>query len=1670
MKLISLTFCLSTLIVFGQGNPANPSFDEHIEFVLENVDLSDVDNGVLYECGFPWAQFDIYSGQLYPNNASTYTAFSLLYASLFDMAIDDQYRLPNPTTYRSKMDNYEEGGAIPLAVLHYEYYQFKADAIDNNLIYEQNGQLFDVTGASTSPFDKKESFIIAPAVNTINSAQLKLVFDSDLYFFNHNKTITDLAIDMDDGRGWITTNFGVPVIANYEDDAIHDIRYRITYADGTIYYGHSIFDIKIPTGGTRYAENVIDVDVVKHLVAEDGYTVYDPGHPDHGTVKYSGGTVYISYACGHDELIKPFIWVEGYNPKVGTFDWSLNYEDAIDRIQLGELNQLTLEQYLEQEGYDLVVIDFDDSRTYIQNNANFLRTALKWINEQKALACSSEKNVLLGQSYGGMISRFCLRSMELDGLNHEVNKFVAFDMGHQGVNVPLGFQYMTKHLAYIPINGITLSQFVAPIDDLRKVLDLPSSRQMMIYQTDEVWNENDNEWQPSNVQSLHDYYYHQQNQVLGMPTQCEVYAIANGAKTGTSGGHGFASGDEMLKVVGKVFFMLDILQSLPVDLSVNSPLPGNTPLSAISDYIDGFNITTINAIPHLPTNDLPIYDGHYFISLFNLTIPYSHATKDVGAGIVGFDAAPGSFPKAAINIPTIVAPEAIIDIKFNSFGFIPLTSSLNYQNGLGLYDPYRSFLINQVELNAGNVKDIDSYEGFTGIYNPSGENLIGNPIPGGLNNSTHTFFNTNNVPFLLFHLVGENQLDGVNAIVNETYHFAEQNLNSSYNYPTPVPRRVSSILDHTMVVVNNSTLAINSNLSQVGFNSAGLPNINSDYTVEIRNACDETDPITLYVQSGSDMILGDDNTRRGHLRVYPGHSVIVRDGATLEIGKGSTVIMEENSVLKVENNGTILAHSDSKIILKAGSSLILEGGGTIINSGDIIMKGIPDNNDPALNATFTYLNGCTFRMADDDAELIFEGGDLFVGDNATFTFEHSGFNESGQLTFEDFIYGPSIDGGVNSKIVINGKNGDDVILELKESADFWTTDNFDYILISNGKTTLDDDARFVAIPELFSSGVTYTGLEGNRGVRIFDATHISNCTFNNVQVDAPLFYKNSGTLLAVNSTFTDLTGDFNIKVVGKGYTVSGCTFNSETLAMIRSHSLTEFSQIRNCELNGNNQNGSVDFGVYDYSNAEIQMSNNNLNDCGVGISKYDGRLNLRCNEFKDFYLAGVVASSNCWLEMSNSSSNGYNNFKKSTSGFGNNIKLNCAQYMQVKFGRNAFDDVGNLDIIEGSVQIGPPQTAKQYLHCHKNQWRLNDPNYIPPDSRFNITSCITGNNLGFSVVDPEVDACGANDPPITGINSPVGVGGLNGSKKVNTPHFNNVKINDAINFTLKETERVNDQKNDLYALELFEEILTYDFNNPNHQTRWLIQFGFDYMKHTMIHCFTTGKTSRAANASGFETCVQRYVNVLNHLTEDDISDNNYERMFYLEMDKVHLFHMIGKYDIAIDLLKNMELCGLDYDEQKHVNEWKYLLETEQAKFNYGIEAEFKDTIWVDTSNYFVPTHQPFGNFGSTIVDHGTVIYYNCFNPKSPYGKDNEIELSVYPNPTENVVNITYTVPEEVQGEIIITSVDGKLIQRFVCLAGKHIQSVDLSKIPTGVYILELRLDGMIVDSKKVVKN
>ena len=321
-------------------------------------------------------------------------------------------------------------------MLHQELTRIDTNAIFNNQFTKSNGQLYDVPGRTTSPYYKQEVFTMTPAISEIYGNTLSLQVNNNLIFNNTQKTLSNIEIDMADGRSYTKANIGQMVSATYDSSQVVTIRFRVTYTDNSIYYSHA--DVKITMSELTTKSSVDEPydtpDKSAHIFATELFEG-----------AYGGGTIHVSYACGHTFIQKPFIWAEGYNPKVGGIDLSLNFTDAYKRIGEVNISGEPLSQYLMNEGYDLIVLDYDNGVDYLPRTALFIEEAIRWVNQKKHEAGSTEKNVVIGQSMGGMCSKLALRRMEVNGEDHEVGTYISFDSGQQGVNLPLGVTNLFRH-------------------------------------------------------------------------------------------------------------------------------------------------------------------------------------------------------------------------------------------------------------------------------------------------------------------------------------------------------------------------------------------------------------------------------------------------------------------------------------------------------------------------------------------------------------------------------------------------------------------------------------------------------------------------------------------------------------------------------------------------------------------------------------------------------------------------------------------------------------------------------------------------------------------------------------------------------------------------------------------------------------------------------------------------------------------------------------------------------------------------------------------------------------------------------------------------------------------------------------------------------------------------
>jgi hypothetical protein len=282
-----------------------------------------------------------------------------------------------------------------------------------------------------------------------------------------------------------------------------------------------------------------------------------PIQPITATRTYLGlagsATVQIDDANNDGVITRPLIIAEGLDTgffanagsigdnDLATFTTSVNDANSTDLSDLLTGGNLLI---LGDQDYDLIYVNWDNGTDYLQRNAYVLQRVITWVNQQKALAGSTEPNVVLGQSMGGVIARYALRDMENRGETHDTSLYISHDAPHQGAHVPLGLLYLARHVGNelietplgnynIPINQ-TGNISVASVDGL---LDSPAVKQMLNFNVTSSLQLDNN--------STHDTWQNELR-LMGYPQQTRNISLSNASHCAET--QGLSSNEELLDV------------------------------------------------------------------------------------------------------------------------------------------------------------------------------------------------------------------------------------------------------------------------------------------------------------------------------------------------------------------------------------------------------------------------------------------------------------------------------------------------------------------------------------------------------------------------------------------------------------------------------------------------------------------------------------------------------------------------------------------------------------------------------------------------------------------------------------------------------------------------------------------------------------------------------------------------------------------------------------------------------------------------------------------------------------------------------------------------------------------------------------------------------------------
>lgn len=733
IKLILTVLCC-TLFFAMNGQTVNTSFAQDVNNRFNLLEKQRVPYYILLDYGFDIVDATQYDGVLRSDNYMTISTFNELFNTIVSSATSTSANgLSSPVLVQQEWASLQKNdhkktrlsykASVVLNGLLFNYSRFDPNALNNNKIQITNGKYDDkyINGVWQNPYLTDIAFAVTSPVSYINSADVEVRLPSSLW--HSNTTITNIQIDFGNGSGYKSLNNGTIASTNYLTDGTYTWTYRVRLSNGQYKYSRQKvivqFQEKSITAGhpTCGAEERVPITATKAYLGEFG-----------------SATLEIVYNTNGCNLTRPLIVAEGLDTgllgQAGSLgDNSLN--DFISKVNLSQsidLNNLLIDNNVNR--YDIVYVNWDNGTDYIQRNAFVLEEVIKYVNEQKALAGSTEDNVVLGQSMGGLIARYALRDMEDNpNLSHDTSLYISHDSPHQGAHIPLGLLYLARHVGEILL-ATPLGNYNFPIQNtgnfsllnISDLLDAPAVRQLLINYVD------------SNVEHTTSYnaIWQSQLKAMGYPQQTRNIALSNASHCGET--QGLVSNGLIADIYfkGGTGTLVDLvlfatgLGSLVGDFFDDSAtfllgfLPGKTSLKG--DF-------QAKAFPSTGTANIYYGKLTYEKTLVWL-LPIRRTLSQRSFNSVGnlfLDNYPGGVNPIGINFAGSDYESGVLgyynyNVSFNpNFDFIPVTSALDVGSGnttLSQSDYLKTYSANNPPTGSKTIPFVN----FTTSYNTSSIN------------------------------------------------------------------------------------------------------------------------------------------------------------------------------------------------------------------------------------------------------------------------------------------------------------------------------------------------------------------------------------------------------------------------------------------------------------------------------------------------------------------------------------------------------------------------------------------------------------------------------------------------------------------------------------------------------------------------------------------------------------------------------------------------------------------------------------------------------------------------------------------------------------------------------------------------------------------------------------
>lgn len=419
---------------------------------------------------------------------------------------------------------------VPLSILITDFETIKNAALESGDVYLNSSNHFTLKPNANHVFEKHSLNLMSALVGKSSSSTF--ILKENFVFNTTDRIISGISIKTENSN-WIKITFGQPFELSLNTSGKQMIDYKIEFTNNDVI--EQSFEIEInnePTAEINRNSYTLVPNAITPITATVGYQGFGETQAFVGQGEYE---LFLDTTTG--VLDKPIFLVDGFDPGD-----SRNSTAIYESLNYGTGQNLADD--LRAQGFDIVILNFpvytrpntttvvDGGADFIQRNAFILVELINQINAQKV---GSEENVVIGPSMGGLISRYALRYMEMNSLDHQTRLYISFDSPHLGANVPIGFQHLFNYMAYGPLGNAQIQPIV---DGLIKS---PAARQMLIDHYEGhlqagsafEFNTASASLVPTGSPNYRDAFQNELN-AMGFPTTVRNVSVSNGASNGTS--------------------------------------------------------------------------------------------------------------------------------------------------------------------------------------------------------------------------------------------------------------------------------------------------------------------------------------------------------------------------------------------------------------------------------------------------------------------------------------------------------------------------------------------------------------------------------------------------------------------------------------------------------------------------------------------------------------------------------------------------------------------------------------------------------------------------------------------------------------------------------------------------------------------------------------------------------------------------------------------------------------------------------------------------------------------------------------------------------------------------------------------------------------------------------